>query len=149
MQFVGERLIDQDRNDDQSVMMTLETHKQTFYGTPYEQLVVCHIKAAPNNTHVKFTDANGKEITSTTSRREGFKNARKKTEVAAQTTGMAAGIRAMRRGVTAVKIKLQGIGPGRVAAPKGIALSGLNVVSVTDVTFASEIGPRPQKARRI
>jgi small subunit ribosomal protein S11 len=122
---------------------------QMFYGLPYEDIPICHIKASKNNTLISFTTPMGEAITSTSCRREGFKNARKKTEVAAQTTGLAAGVRALRRGLMTVRVRLQGIGPGRVAAPKGLALSGINIVSITDCTLATEIGPRPKNVRRV
>ena len=88
-------------------------------------------------------------ITMTSARREGFRNARKKTEMSAQATGLAAGIRAMRRGINTVRVQVRGLGFGRTAAPKGMALAGLNIVSITDVHFLNEARSRPKKQRRV
>ena len=57
-------------------------------------------------------------ITSTSASREGFKKAKKKTEVAGQTTGIAAGLRALRRDVKQIRIIVDGLGPGRSSPTK-------------------------------
>lgn len=85
----------------------------------------------------------------TSCRLEGFKNARKKTSIAGQTTGVAAGQRLLRRGVNAIRIVVKGIGPGRMTSVQGLATAGVNVISITDNTPLIELGPRPRKIRRV
>ena len=81
--------------------------------------------------------------------KEGFKNAKKKTTVAGQATGVAAALRALRRGVTQCRVKIRGLGPGRMSSVKGMVLGGMNVISITDFTPLPELGPRPKKRRRL
>jgi small subunit ribosomal protein S11 len=80
---------------------------------------------------------------------EGFKNAKKKSAIAGQTVGIAAGQRLLRRGLRTVRVRVRGFGPGRANAIKGLTNAGVHVVSITDFTPIKEIGPRPRKARRI
>ena len=67
----------------------------------------------------------------TSSGREGFKHAQKKTTQTGMATGAAAAIKMIRRGVTTVRVVVKGIGPGRMTAVKAIAMAGINVVSVS------------------
>lgn len=80
---------------------------------------------------------------------EGFKNARKKTTIAGQTTGVAAGQKLLRRGIRTVRIVVKGIGPGRMVSVSGIASTGIKIVSISDRTKLPELGPRPHKIRRV
>ncbi|VDL87394.1 unnamed protein product [Nippostrongylus brasiliensis] len=84
----------------------------------------------------------------TSCRLEGFKHARKKTTIAGQTTGVAAGQRLVRRGVRTVRVQAKGLGPGRMTCVKGLTVAGVHVVSITDHTPLKELGPRPRKIRR-
>ncbi|CAD5224356.1 unnamed protein product [Bursaphelenchus okinawaensis] len=128
---------------------TSETLRQKFFGVPFMELPMVFIKSTRNNTLISVFDHKLKSITYTSCRLEGFKNARKKTTIAGQTTGVAAGQRLLRRGINAVRVLVKGIGPGRMASVKGIASTGVNVVSITDRTLLPEVGPRPRKIRRI
>lgn len=47
---------------------------------------------------------------------EGFKNCRKGTTVAAQTTGVAMASRLQKAGVTTVRVAVKGLGPGRMVS---------------------------------
>lgn len=80
---------------------------------------------------------------------EGFKNAKKKSTIAGQTTGEAAGQRLKRRGILTVRVVVKGIGPGRISSVLGLAKCGINVVTITDNTPLNELGPRPRKIRRV
>ncbi|GMR56675.1 hypothetical protein PMAYCL1PPCAC_26870, partial [Pristionchus mayeri] len=128
---------------------TAATLKQLFDGTPYCELPTVYIKATKNNTLMSVIDHKNNVLTYTSCRLEGFKNARKKTTIAGQTTGVAAGQRLMRRGIRTVKVQVRGLGPGRMTSVKGLAVAGINVVSITDHTPLPELGPRPRKIRRI
>lgn len=57
--------------------------------------------------------------------------------------------RAINRGIKTVRVRVQGLGPGRLASVKGLQMGGLDIVSVTDFTHVSWNPPRPRKARRL
>ncbi|KAE9549621.1 hypothetical protein FO519_007162 [Halicephalobus sp. NKZ332] len=126
-----------------------EMMKEKFNGILFEELPIVYIKASKNNTLVHAVDHKFNYITYTSCRNEGFKNARKKTNIAGQTTGVAAGQRLLRRGINTVRVVVKGIGPGRMTAVQGLAVSGVTVVSITDRTPLIELGPRPRKIRRV
>lgn len=56
-----------------------------FFGTKFMDLPIVNIKTTPNNTLFNVTDAKGTTIFTWSSGCEGFKNARKGTNIAAQT----------------------------------------------------------------
>uniref|UniRef100_A0A1I7XM20 SET domain-containing protein n=1 Tax=Heterorhabditis bacteriophora TaxID=37862 RepID=A0A1I7XM20_HETBA len=128
---------------------TPQTLKELFGGIPYNELPIVYVKATKNNTLVTVTDHKNNVITYTSCRLEGFVNARKKTTIAGQTTGVAAGQRLMRRGIGTVRVQVKGLGPGRITCIKGLTVAGVNVVSITDHTPVPELGPRPRKIRRV
>ncbi|CAL2044602.1 unnamed protein product [Caenorhabditis brenneri] len=128
---------------------TAETLKQQFDGVAYNELPLVYIRASKNNTLVTVMDNKNEVITATSCRLEGFKNARKKTTIAGQTTGVAAGQRLVRRGIRTVRVQVKGLGPGRMTCVKGLTVAGVRVVSITDHTPLCELGPRPRKIRRI
>ncbi|CAA99938.1 Ribosomal protein S11 [Caenorhabditis elegans] len=128
---------------------TAETLKQQFDGVAYHELPLVYIRASKNNTLVTVMDNKNEVITSTSCRLEGFKNARKKTTIAGQTTGVAAGQRLVRRGIRTVRVQVKGLGPGRMTCVKGLTVAGVHVVSISDHTPLCELGPRPRKIRRI
>lgn len=80
---------------------------------------------------------------------EGFKNTRKGTNIAAQATAITISQRAIERGIKQVRIQVRGIGPGRMSAIKGLQMSGLQIVSISDNTPVSWTPPRPRKQRRL
>ncbi|KAM3877085.1 small ribosomal subunit protein uS11m [Diretmus argenteus] len=118
-------------------------------GKKFEELPIVHIKATYNNTHIQVTDNVGQSMVRTSCGTEGFKNTKKSTPIAAQTAGISAAAKATAKGVTCVRILVKGVGPGRLAAIKGLTMGGLEVVSVTDNTPVPHNGCRPRKARRI
>ncbi|XP_061567576.1 28S ribosomal protein S11, mitochondrial [Cololabis saira] len=117
-------------------------------GKKFEELPILHIKATYNNTHIQLTDSAGLSLVRTSCGTEGFKNIKKSTPIAAQTAGISAAAKATAKGVTFVRVVVKGIGPGRLAAIKGLAMGGLDVVSITDDTPVPHNGCRPRKARR-
>uniref|UniRef100_A0A915PU31 Ribosomal protein S11 n=1 Tax=Setaria digitata TaxID=48799 RepID=A0A915PU31_9BILA len=128
---------------------TVEIFKQEFDGIPFGELPIVHVKASRNNTLITVTDHKYKIITYTSCRLEGFKNARKKTNIAGQTTGVAAGQRLIRRGIRTVRVLVRGLGPGRMTSIQGMAAAGVKIVSITEHSALRELGPRPKKIPRI
>lgn len=136
-------------NSIESRLPTSETLKQLYDGVPYAELPIAYVKATKNNTLITVMNHKNEVITYTSCRAEGFKNARKKTTIAGQTTGVAAGQRLVRRGVTTVRVEVKGLGPGRMTSVKGLTVAGVKVASISDHTPLGELGPRPRKIRRI
>ncbi|XP_054627035.1 28S ribosomal protein S11, mitochondrial isoform X2 [Dunckerocampus dactyliophorus] len=118
-------------------------------GKKFEELPIVHIKATYNNVLIQLTDCNGQSMVRTSCGTEGFKNRRKATPVAAQTTGISTASKAAAKGVTFVRVVVKGLGPGRVSAIQGLTMGGLEVVSITDNTPVPHNGCRPRKARRM
>ncbi|PAV75551.1 hypothetical protein WR25_20720 [Diploscapter pachys] len=85
---------------------TSETLNQLFDGIPYKDLPIVYIKATKNNTLINVMDNKQHVIIYTSCRLEGFKHARKKTTIAGQTTGVAAGQKLVRRGIRTVRVEV-------------------------------------------
>ncbi|XP_070814043.1 small ribosomal subunit protein uS11m [Chaetodon trifascialis] len=126
-----------------------EDSSLSWGGKKFEELPIAHIKATYNNTHIQLTDGTGQSMVRTSCGTEGFRNVKKSTPVAAQTAGISAAAKAKIKGVTFVRVVVQGLGPGRQSAIKGLTMGGLKVVSITDNTPTPHNGCRPRKARRI
>lgn len=125
------------------------TPSRLFNGIPFKQLPIFNIKVSPNNTIVSLTDYKGTPKIIRSCGIEGFKNTRKGTNIAAQATAISIGTRALERGIKSVRIRVRGLGPGRMSAIKGLQMSGLDIVSITDATRVSWNPPRPRKAKKL
>ncbi|XP_065580920.1 small ribosomal subunit protein uS11m-like [Artemia franciscana] len=121
-----------------------------FQGIRFAEIPVCHVKTTPNNTIISITDSEGRIYFKRSCGMEGFKNTRKGTNVAAQATGISTALKAIEIGVKQVRVKISGLGPGRMSSVKGLTMGGLNIVSVTDDTWINWTNnPRPKKRRRL
>ncbi|XP_061451163.1 small ribosomal subunit protein uS11m [Rhineura floridana] len=118
-------------------------------GKKFEEIPIAHIKATYNNTHIQVVSHDNVSLALSTCGTEGFKNAKKATGIAAQTTGIAAAAKASAKGVSHIRVVVKGLGPGRMAAIKGLTMGGLEVISITDNTPIPHNGCRPRKARRL
>ncbi|XP_074651007.1 small ribosomal subunit protein uS11m-like [Tubulanus polymorphus] len=128
---------------------TAETHSMVIDDKLYSELPIMHIKATHNNTHIDLTDHNGTVMTHASAGFEGFRNAKKGTNIAAQAVGMSMGEKAINKGSKYVRVIVKGLGPGRLSAIKGLTMSGVIVVSITDNTYVPIGGDRPRKAKRL
>ncbi|XP_012055682.1 PREDICTED: 30S ribosomal protein S11, chloroplastic [Atta cephalotes] len=136
-------------NQQEHLFPDTDTPNRLFNGVPYKELHIINIKSTPNNTIMTLTNFNGKVLLLHTAGIEGFKNAKKGTNLAAQQAAITLGNRILEYGVNTVRIRVQGIGPGRMSSIKGFQMMGLNIVSITDDTRVSWNPPRPRKQRRI
>ncbi len=93
-------------------------------------------------------DQNGRLVTWSSGGRVGFKNSKKSTPEAAERAGKDATERAKNRGMSSVKIKFKGYGPGRESALKGIQTTGVTVTQIEDVTPIKHGGNRDRKEKR-
>ncbi|KYN01578.1 30S ribosomal protein S11, chloroplastic [Cyphomyrmex costatus] len=126
-----------------------DTPNRLFNGVPYKELHIVNIKSTPNNTIMTFTNFKGKVLLLHSAGTEGFKNAKKGTNLAAQQAAITLGNRVLEYGVNTLRIRVQGIGAGRMSSIKGFQMVGLNIVSITDDTRVSYNPPRPRKQRRV
>jgi len=108
-----------------------------------------HIHATFNNTIVTITDPSGNCLSWGSAGRAGFKGSRKSTPYAAQMAAEQAGRQAMEHGVRQLDVFVKGPGAGREAAIRALQATGLQVVSITDVTPVPHNGPRPPRRRRV
>lgn len=148
----GEKLIDIDSIvGDKSFKRfpDLDTPKQLFNDTIFDELPICNIKVSPNNTILSITDFKGRIQFVRSCGVEGFKNTRKGTNIAAQATAISISTKAVDRGYKAVRVRVRGIGPGRMSAIKGLQMGGLDIVSITDNTHVSWNPPRPRKQKKL
>ncbi|KAI4495493.1 hypothetical protein M0802_008707 [Mischocyttarus mexicanus] len=126
-----------------------DTPNWIFKGIPYKELPIVNINATPNNTIMSLTDYKGKTLSYHTAGIEGFKNTRKGTNVAAQQAAVTFSESIRNRSIPLVRVRVQGIGAGRMAALKGLQLGGVEIVSITDSTRVSWNPRRPRKPRRV
>ncbi len=107
------------------------------------------IRATFNNTLVTITDPNGNALSWNSAGASNFKGSRKSTPYAAQITAEGAARKAMEHGVRQIEVYVRGPGSGREAAIRALQATGIQVVSITDVTPIPHNGCRPPKRRRV
>lgn len=110
---------------------------------------VAHIKATFNNTHVTLTDRFGNVVAWSTAGTSGFKGSRKSTAFAATMAAEKVGQEAVQIGMRSIDVKVKGPGAGRESAIRALAVAGLEVTSIRDVTPLPHNGCRPPKRRRV
>ncbi|MSQ30856.1 MAG: 30S ribosomal protein S11 [Dehalococcoidia bacterium] len=101
-----------------------------------------------NNTIVTITDPNGNVIAWGSGGVVGFKGSRKSTPYAAQLSAEKAAQVAMENGMREVEVAVKGPGPGREAAVRALAASGLRVSAIRDVTPIPHNGCRARRRPR-
>ena len=109
---------------------------------------VIHIKSSFNNTIVSITDPSGNVIAWASSGVAGYKGSRKSTPFAAQLAAEKAARAAQEHGLRRAEVQVKGPGSGRDAAVRSIQNTGIEVVSIKDVTPVPHNGCRPPKRRR-
>jgi small subunit ribosomal protein S11 len=114
-----------------------------------EPLGIAHIKATFNNTHITLSDPYGNVIAWATAGTSGFKGSRKSTAYAATLAADKAAKEALAMGLTTVEVKVKGPGSGRESAIRALAVAGLHITSIKDVTPLPHNGCRPPKRRRV
>jgi len=110
---------------------------------------VAHIEATFNNTKISITDHRGNVVAWSSAGRIGYRGSRKSTAYVAQLVGTDAAKRAAALGMREVEVRIKGPGAGREAAVRGIAVAGLNITVLKDVTPVPHNGCRPPKRRRV
>lgn len=109
-----------------------------------------HIMATFNNTIVTVTDTKGGALTFSSAGACGFRGSKKGTAYAAQVAAEKALAEAKQaHGLTKADVYVKGIGMGRDAAIRAMAVVGIGLETIYDVTGIPHGGVRPKKARRI
>ena len=110
---------------------------------------IAHIKATFNNTHITLTDKFGNVVAWSTAGTSGFKGSRKSTAFAATMAAEKVGNEAVSMGMKTIEVKIKGPGSGRESAIRALAVAGLEITSIRDVTPLPHNGCRPPKRRRV
>ena len=113
------------------------------------QTGVAHIQATFNNTIISISDPQGNMIAWASAGGQGFKGSRKGTPFAAQTAAQTAAHAAKEHGVRSVDVRVKGPGSGRESSIRALKASGLEILSIKDVTPIPHNGCRPPKRRRV
>lgn len=108
-----------------------------------------HIFATFNNTIVTITDPKGNTIAWASAGSAGFRGSRKSTPYAARLASQNALQEAKDNGMQEIEVFVKGPGPGREAAIRAIAASGMRVTAINDITPVPHNGCRPPKRRRV
>ncbi len=110
---------------------------------------IAHIKSTFNNTHVTLTDSYGNVIVWEKAGTSGFKGSRKSPAYAATMAADKAALSAIALGLSSVDVQVKGPGSGRESAIRALAVAGLQITSIKDVTPLPHNGCRPPKRRRV
>lgn len=124
-------------------------NKKTKKKTQVESTGIANIKATFNNVIVTLTDNSGNTIGWSSSGKMGFKGSKKNTPFAAQVCAEAVAKQAYDMGLRKVDVFIKGPGSGREAAVRALQTSGLEILSIKDITPIPHNGCRPPKRRRV
>ena len=108
-----------------------------------------HIKCSFNNIIISITNVSGQVISWSSAGKMGFRGSKKSTPYAAQVATEDAVKVAYDLGLRKVDIYIKGPGSGRDSAVRTIQNTGLDVLSINDVTPLPHNGCRPPKRRRV
>ncbi|MFL7840139.1 MAG: 30S ribosomal protein S11 [Candidatus Promineifilaceae bacterium] len=110
---------------------------------------VAHVFATFNNTIVTITDQQGNTVAWASAGNAGFRGSRKSTPYAARLAAQNAASTAQDNGMQEIEIFVKGPGPGREAAIRALAASGMQLTAIHDITPVPHNGCRPPKRRRV
>ena len=108
-----------------------------------------YVTATFNNTMVTITDLSGNVIASGSAGTMGYTGSKKSTPYVAGLIANSVSNKAKGFGLTEVNVYVKGIGSGRESAVRGLQSSGINVVSVKDITPLPHNGCRRPRPRRV
>lgn len=108
-----------------------------------------HVNASTNNTIVSLSDTKGKVKLWSSSGKMAFKGSKRSTGYAAQAAASDLASRAYQEGYHKIVVFLKGFGSGRTNALKGLALGGLTIEAIIDLTSFPHNGCRSPKPRRL
>lgn len=109
---------------------------------------IAHIHSTVNNTIITITDLNGNVINWSSAGAIGYKGTKKATPYAAGIAAEAVAKACLALGLTAVDVKVNGIGRGKDTAIRSLATAGLQITTLEDVTPIPHNGCKPPKKPR-
>ncbi len=110
---------------------------------------VATVNVSYNNTLISIADSAGQIIAFSSAGLLGFKGSKKSTPYAANMVAKDCFEKTKKFNLTNIKIVIKGVGPGRESAIRGLASTGLNVLSIMDATPIAHNGVRRPKPRRV
>ena len=110
---------------------------------------VAHINTSFNNTIVTISDLQGDVLSWSSAGASGFSGSKKSYPYAAQIAAEKAAAKAVSYGLKTVSVKIKGPGSGRDTAIRALAVAGLTVTAIKDITPVPHNGCRPPKRRRV
>jgi small subunit ribosomal protein S11 len=108
-----------------------------------------HISATFNNIIISITNKSGQVISWSSAGKMGFRGSKKNTPYAAQTAAADCAKVATDAGMKRADVFVKGPGSGREGAIRSLSNSGIEIVSIKDVTPLPHNGCRPPKKRRV
>lgn len=108
-----------------------------------------HINASFNNIIISITNKAGQVISWSSAGKMGFRGSKKNTPYAAQTAAQDCAKVATDAGMKRADVFVKGPGSGREGAIRSLSNSGIEIVSIKDVTPLPHNGCRPPKKRRV
>jgi small subunit ribosomal protein S11 len=108
-----------------------------------------HIRASFNNIIISITNATGQVVSWGSAGKMGFRGSKKNTPYAAQTAASECAKVAVDAGMKKIDVFVKGPGSGRESAIRTLQASGLEVLSIKDITPLPHNGCRPPKSRRV
>ncbi len=108
-----------------------------------------HVQSSFNNVIISLTNANGEVISWSSAGKMGFRGSKKNTPYAAQTAASECAKVAVDAGMKKIDVFVKGPGSGRESAIRTLQASGLEVLSIKDITPLPHNGCRPPKSRRV
>ncbi|KKU90193.1 MAG: Ribosomal protein S11 [Candidatus Yanofskybacteria bacterium GW2011_GWA1_48_10] len=110
---------------------------------------VATVNVSYNNTLISIGDSKGEVIAWSSAGLLGFKGSKKSTPYAANMVARDCFEKTKKYNLANIKIVIKGVGPGRESAIRGLAGTGLNILSIMDKTPIAHNGCRRPKPRRV
>ena len=108
-----------------------------------------YISSSYNNTIITLTDTQGNVLTWASAGSIGFKGTKKSTPFAASKVAEAISQAVKKIGIEKVQVFVKGVGSGRESAIRSLAVRGLDIILIKDITPIPHNGCRPPKVRRV
>lgn len=127
---------------------TTKSAKKTKKVRKNVQHACIYLLCTANNTIVTVTDTDGNALAQASAGAAGFRGTRKSTPYAAQVAAENAMKAVSTFGIEKANVFVKGIGVGRDQSLRGIASSGIEILSIIDTTSIAHGGCRKRKVRR-
>jgi len=113
----------------------IDTPDQLFNGTPFKDLPYVMMVLHKNNTKLHALYGDKRPIWSTSPAKHGFKNAKKRTNIAGQVAGLNMGQKLRGMGIRTIRLRINGFNTARLSTVQGLVQAGITIVAIQDVTY--------------